>query len=95
MRPTICFNGADAELQEVGEAVLRFLTVISEAHPEDVAVMLMVLDRYRPPADATSVDLATLMGTTEALRLRLQHGDRGEKPCPELVMFDVSGVRPN
>lgn len=95
MRPGMNFDGADDELRGVGEAVLQFLAVVSEAHADDVAAMMMALERWRPPSDATTEDLATLMGTIEVLRLRLVHGDRGDRPRPELVMFDVSGMRPN
>jgi len=86
----MCFQGADVALQEVGEAVLRFLTVISEADAEDVAAMLTALSVYQLPSEADPVDLATLAGTIDALRLRLQHGARGERPRPELLMLDVS-----
>jgi hypothetical protein len=89
VKPTMCFQGADAELREVGETVLRFLTVVSESHPDDVAAVLIALQRYQPPG-LRPADLATLSGTIEALRLRLQHGQGGEAPRPELLMLDVS-----
>jgi hypothetical protein len=93
MKPGMNFEHADAELREVGEAVLRFLTVISEAHPDDVAAVLVGLENWRPGQDLSSPDLATLMGTMDALRLRMVHGERGEKPRPELVMLDTATAR--
>lgn len=95
MRLGIDFTEADEPLKRLGEAVQGFIRLVSESDPEDVATLLGAMDLWKPPDHLESEDLATLMGTIEALRLRLQHGPRGERPRQELRELDVTGLRPN
>lgn len=96
MRLAIDFTGADDSLRELGEAVQRFVLVVSECPPEDVSALVAAIEVWRPPTEEmSSDDMAVLVGTLDALRRRLQHGTGGERPRAELAQLDVTGLRPN
>lgn len=103
MNPGINFEGADEELQRLGNAVVAFMREVSESAEGDVETMLVALQRWGGPVEGLSqVDLAVLKAVLATLRIRLNTrlllvGSEagGMAISPLLADFDVTGLPRN
>lgn len=103
MNPGISFDGADEELQRLGNAVVAFMREVSESDEGDVESMLVALQQWNGPVEGFSqVDLAVLKAVLATLRIRLNTRlllvgaeGGGMAISPLLADFDVTGLQGN